>query len=185
MHARGPTPPRKAEKVTESPTRRSLVVVIVIVIVIVIVRGGLLPRRVRAAISLDGLSSPAEDAALKTQTGGQEGWTEVDASDATGLASLLSSCSLLVGLHPDQATEPIASCAIKSRKSWACVPCCVFAADSPHRFLPGARPVATHEDLCSYLENLGNGVARHDGERVQRARLNFKGKNIVIFQVFD
>ena len=145
----------------------------------------MLPRRVRAAISLDGLSSPAEDAALKTQTGGQEGWAEVDARDASGLASLLSSCSLLVGLHPDQATEPIASCAIKSRKSWACVPCCVFAADSPHRFLPGARPVNTHEDLCSYLENLGNGAARHDGERVQRARLNFKGKNIVIFQVFD
>ena len=135
-------------------------------------------RRVRASITPDGVGRPAVDAPKP-----HEGWQDV-VEEEEALA-LFASCSVLVGLHPDQATVPIVSCAANARKAWACVPCCVFAADSPGRFLPGARPVATHEDLCDYLEELGNGAAKNEKERVQRARLNFKGKNAVLFQIFD
>jgi hypothetical protein len=41
----------------------------------------------------------------------------------------------VVGMHPDQATEPIVACALALGKPWALAPCCVFARDSPHRRL--------------------------------------------------
>lgn len=48
------------------------------------------------------------------------------------LRTLLSDCSVVVGMHPDEATEPLVDFAIQLKKPWAVVPCCVFA----HRF-PG------------------------------------------------
>jgi hypothetical protein len=51
------------------------------------------------------------------------------------LRQLLRSASLLVGIHPDQATESIVDCALALRKPWAVVPCCVFAYTFVHRRL--------------------------------------------------
>src|SRR5688500_3796078 len=48
---------------------------------------------------------------------------------------LLLNCSLVVGLHPDQATELIVDFALKHGKPFAVVPCCVFPALFPHRRL--------------------------------------------------
>ena len=73
--------------------------------------------------------------------------------------------SAIIGMHPDQATEPIVATAIRYRRHWAVIPCCVFAADFPDRTLPtslqhpppadpsttslgqGRRPVTSYEDL--------------------------------------
>jgi hypothetical protein len=41
------------------------------------------------------------------------------------LLQLLEDCSIVVGLHPDQATEPIVDFALENNKSFAVVPCCV------------------------------------------------------------
>ena len=87
------------------------------------------------------------------------GWR--DLPPEASLESLLSGCSALIGLHPDQATEPLVRCALRNRRHWsatptplsfclacllppergpcgrrAIVPCCVFAADFPNRSLP-------------------------------------------------
>jgi hypothetical protein len=40
---------------------------------------------------------------------------------------LFSDCSLLVGMHPDEATEIIIDTALKFNKPFAVVPCCVMS----------------------------------------------------------
>ena len=42
---------------------------------------------------------------------------------------------IIIGMHPDQATEVIVDMALKYRKPFALVPCCVFAHENPHRRL--------------------------------------------------
>ncbi|KAG0374598.1 hypothetical protein BGX24_010184, partial [Mortierella sp. AD032] len=49
---------------------------------------------------------------------------------------LVNTASIMIGLHPDQATEPIVRAAIKAGKPFAIIPCCVFGRDNPHRRLP-------------------------------------------------
>ena len=45
----------------------------------------------------------------------------------------LASYDLLVGMHPDGATESIVRAAVLHQKPFAVVPCCVFASDGMHR----------------------------------------------------
>ncbi|KAG0014474.1 hypothetical protein BGZ82_001743 [Podila clonocystis] len=49
---------------------------------------------------------------------------------------MVASASVLIGLHPDQATEPIVRAALAAGKPFAIIPCCVFGRDNPHRRLP-------------------------------------------------
>jgi hypothetical protein len=42
---------------------------------------------------------------------------------------------VIIGMHPDQATEAIVDMALKYRKPFAVVPCCVFSHENPHRRL--------------------------------------------------
>lgn len=73
--------------------------------------------------------------------------------------ALWQECSVVVGMHPDEATEPIVQAARATGKPFAVVPCCVFAKANPKRCLPDGRHVETHEDFCEYLEGLGGGNA--------------------------
>lgn len=115
---------------------------------------------------------------------------------------LVSSSSILVGLHPDQATEPIVKAALKTGKPFAVIPCCVFGRDNPHRRLPKlptqtntndehltvarretmgeennddllTRPVTSYDDFVLWLSSLHPGI--------ETAWLNFEGMNRVLF----
>ncbi|KAG1678732.1 hypothetical protein FOA52_012771 [Chlamydomonas sp. UWO 241] len=66
--------------------------------------------------------------------GGGGGGCGVSAS----VRALLADCSLVVGLHPDQATEPLLQFALECRKPFALVPCCVFPSLFAHRRLKQA-----------------------------------------------
>ena len=62
------------------------------------------------------------------------------------------------------------------------MPCCVFAKEFPGRFVkdPGTgqvRPVSTYDDLCAYL------LAK--SPRLQSAKLDFPGRNVVIYLPFQ
>lgn len=66
----------------------------------------------------------------------------------------LRHCSLVVGLHPDQATEEILQFVCASKKACVIVPCCVFPRLFPHRRLlspvsPDATESVTAADSCS------------------------------------
>ncbi|KAF9289014.1 hypothetical protein BGZ68_010169 [Mortierella alpina] len=113
---------------------------------------------------------------------------------------LVSEASILIGLHPDQATEPIVRAALKAGKPFAVIPCCVFSRDNLHRRLPkvhssdtidsgsgvspedplnadeeasSTRPVTSYEDFVTWLSTLHPGI--------ETTWLNFEGMNRVLY----
>lgn len=40
---------------------------------------------------------------------------------------LVEGCSVVVGMHPDQAAQAMIDFAVLNNKPFACVPCCVFS----------------------------------------------------------
>ena len=81
--------------------------------------------------------------------------------------------SALVGMHPDQATEPIVDCALRHRVPFAIVPCCVFAREFPKLRPGGGGLVTTYEELLDYLQAKAPGI--------RRAYLPFVGRNVVLW----
>lgn len=87
----------------------------------------------------------------------------------SGLEEALKNCSAIVGMHSDQATEAIVDWGLELNKPFATVPCCVF----PNLF-PTRSHVRKHGEFLKYL------VAK-DASRVHRAKLDFAGRNDVIY----
>lgn len=83
--------------------------------------------------------------------------------------------SVVVGMHPDQATEPAVRLALAHGKPFAVVPCCVFPKSNPGRRLRDGKAVETHEEFCTYLEQLGEAA-----QSVELCGLPFEGRNIVV-----
>jgi hypothetical protein len=54
---------------------------------------------------------------------------------------LLRECCVVVGMHPDEALDPIVDFSTKHNKPWVVVPCCVFRRRFTKRALPDGRPV--------------------------------------------
>ena len=50
-----------------------------------------------------------------------------EVTDPEDIRNLLMTCSVVVGMHPDQATDPIMDLAMRTGKPFACVPCCVYS----------------------------------------------------------
>ncbi|GAB4816065.1 hypothetical protein N2152v2_003111 [Parachlorella kessleri] len=94
----------------------------------------------------------------------------VDAEEAW---RLLTGCSIVVGMHPDQATEFIVDLALKYGRPFAVVPCCVYAAEFPKRKLRG-KSVTHYQQLVDYLVSKAPDC-------IQVAELPFEGKNKVVY----
>jgi hypothetical protein len=91
--------------------------------------------------------------------------------------ALLSTCSAIIALHPDEATDAIVDTAVALRIPFVIVPCCVFFRLFPHRRKPNSRdPVSSYEDLLEYL------MAKD--ETIQRTDLPFAGSNTVLWSRF-
>ncbi|TFJ85530.1 hypothetical protein NSK_003040 [Nannochloropsis salina CCMP1776] len=111
-------------------------------------------------------------------------------SQAERLWDILRRCSMVVGMHPDQATDVCFDAAFAFKKPVACLPCCVFAREFPHRRRPrrggggdGACPgqgeeVETYEHLVEYL--LAKPVPWAQGQS-KREFLPFLGRNQVVY----
>ncbi len=79
---------------------------------------------------------------------------------------------LIIGMHPDEATESIVDIAQMYNKKFAIVPCCVFPKIFPNRFLKG-NFVSDYPNFVKYLENkISNCVKDH---------LNFIGRNKILY----
>ncbi|GMF30373.1 unnamed protein product [Phytophthora lilii] len=87
---------------------------------------------------------------------------------------LVEQSSLLLGMHPDEATDPIFDVAIKFVKPFAVVPCCVFGQKFPDRRLADGSKVLSYENLVEYL------TAKHPD--IEKAFLPFDGKNLVLYR---
>ena len=109
------------------------------------------------------------------------GWFD-DVGFPTGAhAQLWRDVSIVVGMHPDQATEPIVRAALRAGKPFAVVPCCVFPKSNPHRRLRG-KAVESHEHFCEYLVSLGavKGGGASGVQRTAISSLAFEGRNIIV-----
>ena len=84
---------------------------------------------------------------------------------------VLRDCSVVVGMHPDAATESAVDFAIATGKPFAVVPCCVCAVDFPQR-----SHVRSHAAFVEYLRS-------KDPQRIGIQELPFEGKNIVVFSL--
>jgi hypothetical protein len=89
----------------------------------------------------------------------------------------VQTCKLMVGLHPDEATESIVDIAKTYGKPFVVIPCCVFPNFNPHRVLLDPKqnttiPVRTHAQFCDYLLTKDT--------RFRREILSFQGRNVAI-----
>ena len=93
---------------------------------------------------------------------------------------------IIVGLHPDEATEAIVDVALRTGAAFAVVPCCVFPSLFAWRRLenggdPRASgsgdPVVSYDDFCTYLQQ----KVHRAGRRCDMGFLNLQGKNRVLF----
>jgi hypothetical protein len=90
---------------------------------------------------------------------------------------IISNASVFIGLHSDQATEPIVDAAIQMGRAFAVVPCCVFSHENRERRLKNGQLVTTTEDFIQYLmekDVCGRG-------NIEKAYLDFEGKNQVVY----
>eukprot|EP00092_Neocalanus_flemingeri_P015598 GFUD01016886.1.p1 GENE.GFUD01016886.1~~GFUD01016886.1.p1 ORF type:complete len:376 (+),score=90.30 GFUD01016886.1:46-1173(+) len=86
----------------------------------------------------------------------------------------LKSIRLVVGLHPDEATEPLVDMAVDFFLNFAVIPCCVFSQDFPLRKLKNGKSPTSYEDFCDFLVEKSSGV--------ENDLLPFVGKNKVLFK---
>ena len=56
-----------------------------------------------------------------------------EVQQCTEMHELLLNCSVIVGMHPDQATEAIVDAALRADRPFAVVPCCVYPTLFPRR----------------------------------------------------
>lgn len=82
-----------------------------------------------------------------------ESSTIQEASEA--LQTILST-KLVLGFHPDQATDPSMDLAILLGVPYCIVPCCVFPREFPHRQLVDGSRVRNYLELIQYLQNRYN-----------------------------
>ncbi|KAG0364396.1 hypothetical protein BGZ54_007562 [Gamsiella multidivaricata] len=105
--------------------------------------------------------------------------TLLDDRFAIDHGSVLESASIIIGMHPDQATEPIVDMALKHHKPFAVVPCCVFAHENPHRRLSTGGEVNTTLEFIQYL--MEKRTAEESVGEMQKEFLPFDGMNIVVY----
>ena len=86
----------------------------------------------------------------------------------------LGNVALVVGLHPDEATEPIVDTALQLGLRFAVIPCCVFSQQFPDRRLRSGDTPTSYEAFCDYLTEKSCDLSRDT--------IPFVGKNVVIFK---
>lgn len=94
--------------------------------------------------------------------------------------------SLLVGLHPDQATDAIVDAALELEVPFALVPCCVFPRLFPHRRVrrlsssSGSGPAEAEAPVTSYAELVQFLLQKAAPLRAAAHVLGFEGANTVV-----
>ena len=82
--------------------------------------------------------------------------------------------NLIIGLHPDEATEPLVDIALEKKIPFAVIPCCVFAHLFPHRKLRKCNSEPrTYEQFLKFL--------LEKSKDLQVQSLKFRGRDTVIF----
>ena len=102
--------------------------------------------------------------------------------DSARLRHTLRHCSVLIAMHPDQATEYVVSCALALGKPWAIVPCCVFARSFPDRRLQMLEPRAAQPTAGELAGREVKGGA--EGSDEAAGVVEEEGRPVVLFDDF-
>lgn len=94
--------------------------------------------------------------------------------NTTATDALVAQYDVLCGMHPDECTECIVDMALKHKKPFAVVPCCVFPSLFSERRLSNGRKVQSYDDFLLYLRE-------KDPHHIEQATLKIQGRNQVIF----
>ncbi|CAJ1343961.1 unnamed protein product [Effrenium voratum] len=89
------------------------------------------------------------------------GTAEAHIADAAEALEVIRSCGLILGFHPDQATEACIDLALTLQRPFAVCPCCVFPKEFPQRELHGQK-VKTYPDFIEYLQQKHPAMRRVD-----------------------
>ena len=100
-------------------------------------------------------------------------------SHSPEVSRVMSSASLVVGMHPDEATDDIVFLALQHNLPFAVVPCCVFPSLFAHRRLASGASVNTTPELLQYLKE----TAAKQGVQTAVTSLPFKGSNTVLYSL--
>jgi len=101
----------------------------------------------------------------------------ISVQESNEILQLLLSTKLILGFHPDQATDPAMDLAIHLQIPYCIVPCCVFPRENLHRILPSdGQPVKQYGQLIQYLQS------KYDSE-IDTLPFHFTetAKNIVLY----
>lgn len=99
-------------------------------------------------------------------------WFDMD----FGESDIWRESSLVLGMHPDEATEDLVDLALAHDKPFAVVPCCVFWTRDPQRTTSTGKAVRNWEQFCEYL-------AAKDDQRIKVATLPIPGRNVVLYSL--
>jgi len=89
---------------------------------------------------------------------------------------LLLCTKLILGFHPDQATDPAIDLALLLGVPYCIVPCCVFPRENTHRELADGTPVKKYPQLIKYLKE------KYDSESsILPFHFTETAKNLVLF----
>ena len=90
---------------------------------------------------------------------------------------LINGCSLIIGMHPDEATVDIVDVALAKKINFAVVPCCVFHNKFPDRKLKNGKEVVEYPDIIQFI------LEKDDSLKTDF--LNIKGRNKIIYKKFE
>ena len=107
----------------------------------------------------------------------------------------IRNCSAIVGMHPDQATEPCVDLAIRLQVPFAVLPCCVMPTLFPFRMQKRFRqPVRSYSAFCQYLldkkDDIDASLSSAEDQpratwRFDSVNLPFVGRNKVIYSIIE
>ena len=89
---------------------------------------------------------------------------------------LVKGCSLIIGMHPDEATVDIVDVALAKKINFAVVPCCVFHNKFPDRKLKNGKNVVEYPDIIQFI--------LEKDDTLKTDFLNIKGRNKIIYKKF-
>jgi hypothetical protein len=99
--------------------------------------------------------------------------------DAEEALSWILEAKLIVGFHPDQATEACIDLALLLKVDYCIVPCCVFPSEFPHRRSLDGQRVRCYEEFIEYLVS-------KDPQSIRTTTLSFyatnTARNIVLYR---
>ena len=88
-----------------------------------------------------------------------------------------SNCGLIIGMHPDEATNDIVDVAVENKINFCVVPCCVFHSKFPERKLKNGKEVIEYNDLIEFLLEKEKDIGIDF--------LNIEGRNRVLYKKYN